>query len=154
MGYYLQRNDRHRNVTTEGQFNIFRKVERVEFDTLLFFFGIITAVGALQYIGYLAMLSTSLYGGVGNTKANKPLRLISSVVDKIPVMYAVLQMNPQMGVDQWLLVTLTAGTGGSLLSIGSAAGVAVMGVRRDIYTFSAHLKWMPAITGMSKRRKG
>ena len=145
MGYYLQRNDRHRNVTTEGQFNIFRKVERVEFDTLLFFFGIITAVGALQYIGYLAMLSTSLYGGLGNTNANIAIGIISAVIDNIPVMYAVLQMNPQMGVDQWLLVTLTAGTGGSLLSIGSAAGVAVMGVRRDIYTFSAHLKWIPAI---------
>jgi len=145
MGYYLQRNDRHRKITTEEQFNIFRKVERVEFDTLLFFFGIITAVGALQYIGYLAMLSTSLYGGLGNTNANIAIGIISAVIDNIPVMYAVLQMNPQMGIDQWLLVTLTAGTGGSLLSIGSAAGVAVMGVRRDIYTFSAHLKWIPAI---------
>jgi Na+/H+ antiporter NhaD/arsenite permease-like protein len=54
-------------------------------------------------------------------------------------------MHPAMGVDQWLLVTLTAGTGGSLLSIGSAAGVAVMGVRRDIYTFGAHIRWLPAI---------
>ena len=50
-----------------------------------------------------------------------------------------------MGLDQWLLVTLTAGVGGSLLSIGSAAGVAVMGINRENYTFLSHLKWTPVI---------
>jgi Na+/H+ antiporter NhaD/arsenite permease-like protein len=60
-------------------------------------------------------------------------------------MYAVLNMNLGMGVDQWLLVTLTAGVGGSLLSIGSAAGVAVMGINRENYTFMSHLKWTPVI---------
>ena len=145
MGFYLKKADHKRNVTTEEQFNIFRKIERVEFDTLLFFFGILTAVGALQYIGYLALLSASLYGGLGNTNANIIVGIISAVIDNIPVMYAILQMNPEMNIDQWLLVTLTAGTGGSLLSIGSAAGVAVMGVRRDTYTFIEHLKWTPVI---------
>ncbi len=145
MGYYLRRGDRQRSVTPAQQFNIFRKVERVEFDTLLFFFGIITAVGALQYAGHLALLNTSLYGDLGPTAANAAVGVLSSVVDNIPLMYAVLQMNPVMGADQWLLVTLAAGTGGSLLSIGSAAGVAVMGVRRDLYTFTAHLKWMPIV---------
>lgn len=145
MGFHLQRRDRAGNVTTENQFNIFRKVERVEFDTLLFFFGILTAVGALQYIGYLSLLSTNLYGRFGNTSANVAVGVFSAIVDNIPLMYAVLQMNPPMNLDQWLLITLTAGTGGSLLSIGSAAGVAVMGVRRDVYTFTAHLKWAPAV---------
>ena len=60
-------------------------------------------------------------------------------------MFAVLSMNPQMGLDQWLLVTLVAGVGGSLLSIGSAAGVALMGQARGIYTFFTHLKWSWAI---------
>ena len=60
-------------------------------------------------------------------------------------MYAVLKMDPTMGIDQWLLITLTAGVGGSLLSIGSAAGVAVMGVERENYNFMSHLKWAPAI---------
>lgn len=145
MGYLLQRNDRSYNVTPEDEFNIFRRVEKAEFDTLFFFFGIITAVGALQYIGYLARLNLLLYDDIGNTYANIIIGLVSAVIDNIPVMYAVLQMNPAMDVNQWLLLTLTAGTGGSLLSIGSAAGVAVIGIRRDIYTFSAHLKWMPAI---------
>ena len=50
-----------------------------------------------------------------------------------------------MPLGQWLLVTLTAGVGGSLLSIGSAAGVALMGQARGKYTFFTHLKWTPVI---------
>jgi len=60
-------------------------------------------------------------------------------------MFAVLTMMPDMSVGQWLLVTLTAGVGGSLLSIGSAAGVALMGQARGVYTFFGHLKWTPVI---------
>jgi len=60
-------------------------------------------------------------------------------------MVAILQMNPVMDEMQWLLVTLTAGVGGSLLSIGSAAGVALMGQARGKYTFFGHLKWTPVI---------
>ncbi len=70
---------------------------------------------------------------------------MSAIVDNIPVMFAVLTMNPDMSTGQWLLVTLTAGVGGSLLSIGSAAGVALMGQARGHYTFFSHLKWTPAI---------
>ena len=146
MGFYLKRyhsvND---NFEKGGSFDIFRKIRRVEFDTLLFFFGVITAVGALQYIGYLALVSDALYGGLGSTNANIIVGVFSAIVDNIPVMFAVLQMSPAMGLDQWLLITLTCGVGGSLLSIGSAAGVAVMGVQRDTYTFMEHLKWAPAI---------
>ena len=50
-----------------------------------------------------------------------------------------------MSLGQWLLVTLTAGVGGSLLSIGSAAGVALMGQARGHYTFFGHLKWTWAV---------
>jgi Na+/H+ antiporter NhaD/arsenite permease-like protein len=145
MGFYIKKKYNTGNELLDGSFDIFRKVRRVEFDTLLFFFGVITAVGALQYIGYLALVSEALYGGLGNTKANVIIGLLSAVVDNIPVMFAVLQMDPAMGLDQWLLITLTCGVGGSLLSIGSAAGVAVMGIRRDLYTFMEHLRWAPAI---------
>ncbi len=145
LGFYLKRQGSARPAVSEGQFNIFRKVERVEFDTLLFFFGVIAAVGALQYIGYLTPVNKALYGTLGNTYANILIGIFSAIVDNVPLMYAVLQMDPAMGIDQWLLVTLTAGTGGSLLSIGSAAGVAVMGIRRDVYTFGAHLRWLPVI---------
>jgi len=61
------------------------------------------------------------------------------------VMFAVLTMMPDMSMGQWLLVTLTAGVGGSMLSIGSAAGVALMCQARGRYTFFGHLKWTPVI---------
>jgi Na+/H+ antiporter NhaD/arsenite permease-like protein len=145
LGFHLKRVERHNDVPPIDRFDIFRKVERVEFDTLLFFFGIITAVGALQHVGYLALANETLYGKFGAVNANITVGVLSAIVDNIPLMYAVLQMDPSMDVNQWLLITLTAGTGGSLLSIGSAAGVAVMGVRRDVYTFMAHLRWAPAV---------
>jgi len=56
-------------------------------------------------------------------------------------MFAVLKVDPAMDVSQWLLVTLTAGVVSSRLSIGSAAGVSLMGQARGVYTFFSHLKW-------------
>lgn len=142
---YLQkmgiREDRRKDI----RFNLFKSIEGVEFDTLLFFFGVLAAVGALQYLGYLVVASELLYGKMGPTVANIAIGVFSAVLDNIPLMYAVLKMEPTMGLDQWLLITLTTGVGGSLLSVGSAAGVAVMGVDRENYTFMSHLKWAPAI---------
>ena len=86
-----------------------------------------------------------MYNQIGIFQANILIGLLSAIVDNIPVMFAVLTMDPQMNLQQWLLVTLTAGTGGSLLSIGSAAGVAMMGQARGYYTFFSHLKWSWAI---------
>ena len=123
----------------------FAQVQRVEWDTLLFFFGIIFAVGGLGVLGYLALASQALYTGLGPTPANVIIGLLSAVVDNIPLMFAVLTMDPALSPGQWLLITLTAGVGGSILSIGSAAGVALMGQARGHYTFSAHLKWSWAV---------
>lgn len=126
-------------------FNIFQQLERAEWDTLMFFYGIILSVGGLGAIGYLALGSELMYGDMGATNANILVGVLSAIIDNIPVMFAVLSMMPAMDQGQWLLVTLTAGVGGSMLSIGSAAGVAVMGQARGIYTFFAHLKWIWAI---------
>ncbi len=126
-------------------FDVFRTISRIEWDTLFFFYGVVMCVGGLGYLGYLTELSRLMYEGWGATAANVAIGLISAIVDNIPVMYAVLTMSPDMSVGQWMLVTLTAGVGGSLLSVGSAAGVALMGQARGIYTFSSHLRWTPAI---------
>ncbi len=126
-------------------FDLFRKVARAEWDTLLFFYGVILCVGGLSQFGYLASVSSFLYHDLGATVANVLVGILSAIVDNIPVMFAVLTMLPDMSHGQWLLVTLTAGVGGSLLSIGSAAGVALMGAARGTYTFGAHLKWTPVI---------
>jgi Na+/H+ antiporter NhaD/arsenite permease-like protein len=126
-------------------FDVFSRVSRAEWDTLLFFYGIVLCVGGLGFMGYLSLLSETLYGGMSATMANTVLGVVSAVIDNIPVMFAVLSMEPDMSHGQWLLITLTAGTGGSLLSIGSAAGVALMGQARGYYTFASHLKWTPVI---------
>lgn len=129
----------------DKDFDILKNVAAAEWDTLLFFFGVIFCVGGLGYIGYLETMSLTLYGDLGPTVTNIALGVISALIDNIPVMFAVISMDPEMSHGQWLLITLTAGVGGSLLSIGSAAGVALMGTARGYYTFYGHLKWTPVL---------
>ncbi len=144
---YAQRGDWKKLEQLGGvvPFDIFSRIARAEWDTLLFFYGVVMCVGGLGFMGYLALLSETLYGGWNPLWANIVLGVVSAVVDNIPVMFAVLSMAPDMSEGQWLLITLTAGVGGSLLSMGSAAGVALMGQARGIYTFAGHLRWAPVI---------
>jgi len=121
-------------------FDIYVNMQKIENDTLLFFFGILSAVGALHYVGFLNYIH-DLYGVVGATASNIGVGFLSAIVDNVPVMSAILKASPEMGLDQWMLVTMTAGIGGSLISFGSAAGVGVMGRLRGIYTFGAHMKY-------------
>lgn len=138
-----------RKMPTDA-FNIFDKVKDAEWDTLLFFYGILVSVQGLAALGYLGVASEYIYTDMqsiapslfsAHTQANTIIGILSAIIDNIPVMFAVLSMNPMLEHTQWLLVTLTAGVGGSLLSIGSAAGVAVMGKSKGKYTFIGHLKW-------------
>jgi Na+/H+ antiporter NhaD/arsenite permease-like protein len=145
LDYALQLSGRRRNPESDYTFNVFHRMAGVEWDTLLFFYGVMMCVGALGVLGYLTRASHVLYGGLGPTIANALVGIVSAVLDNIPLMYAVLTMKPDMPVGQWLLITLTTGVGGSLLSIGSAAGVALMGQARGTYTFAAHLRWAPAV---------
>lgn len=144
ISYRLKRVGQRRN-DTDMQLDGMAQIQRVEWDTLLFFFGIIFAVGGLGVLGYLRVASDFLYAGLGPTSANVIIGALSAIVDNIPLMFAVLTMDPSMSAGQWLLITLTCGVGGSLLSIGSAAGVALMGQAREAYTFSSHFKWSWAI---------
>jgi len=125
--------------STDG-FDVFVNMQKIENDTLLFFFGILSAVGALHYLGFLNYIH-DLYGLIGPTASNIGVGFLSAIVDNVPVMSAILKASPEMGLDQWMLVTMTAGVGGSLISFGSAAGVGVMGRLRGIYTFGSHMKY-------------
>ncbi len=138
-GYHLER------FKPDQSFDIFRQMREVEWDTLLFFFGVVFAVGGLRFLGFLTLASQEIYEGLGPTSANVIVGLLSAVVDNIPVMLAVLHMEPEMDLFQWQLVTLTAGVGGSLLAVGSAAGVAMLGQAREYYTSLSHLRWTPVI---------
>lgn len=135
----------HVGKNKEERLDVFALIAESEWDTLFFFFGVIFSVGGLGYIGYLEVASSLLYGELGASWANISLGIVSAVVDNIPVMFSVLSMNPDLDHFQWLLITLTTGVGGSLISIGSAAGVALMGVARGNYTFAYHLRWTPIL---------
>ncbi|MEA2092034.1 MAG: sodium:proton antiporter NhaD, partial [Campylobacterota bacterium] len=123
-------------------FKVFESIAKIENNTLMFFFGILAAVGALYFIGWLALAAVVYDPSVlGPTWSNIGVGFLSAIVDNIPVMSAVLKASPDMGLDQWMLVTLTAGVGGSMISFGSAAGVGVMGKLPGVYTFGAHMKY-------------
>ena len=139
-GYFLKT-----KYPKNNKFDIFVQTGRAEWDTLLFFYGILVSVGGLAALGYLSLISNDMYGTLGPTYANILVGFLSAIIDNIPIVYAVLTAHPEMDMGQWLLITLTAGVGGSLLSIGSAAGVALMGQARGVYTFFSHLKWSWAI---------
>jgi Na+/H+ antiporter NhaD/arsenite permease-like protein len=126
-------------------FDVFHNVSRLEWDTLLFFYGVMVSVGGLSFIGYLTVASHVLYSDLDPTIANVLIGVVSAFIDNGTIMYAVLTMAPDISEGQWLLVTLTAGVGGSLLAIGSAAGVGLLGQTKGLYTFMAHLKWAPVI---------
>lgn len=126
-------------------FDIFSKIANLEWDTLLFFYGVMVVVGGLSFIGYMGVTSEFLYDGMNPTIANIMVGFASAFVDNGTIMLAVLTMAPDMSQGQWLLVTLTAGVGGSMLAVGSAAGVGLMGQTRGVYTFTTHLKWTPVI---------
>ena len=151
FGYYLKRTySAESKISRDGSdqpFGIFKQIAQAEWDTLLFFYGVILCVAGLSKIGYLALINTTLYDGLGFTIANSLMGIISALIDNIPVMFSVIQMHDTttMDLNQWLLITLTAGVGGSLLSIGSAPGVALMGQAKGIYTFSSHLRWTGVI---------
>ena len=157
FGYYLKTTYKSSStvISREGDdqpFGVFKQIAQAEWDTLLFFYGVIMCVSGLSYIGYLELLSNAIYPSdpnqlVGFSIANSIMGILSALIDNIPVMFSVLQMHTKesMVLSQWLLITLTAGVGGSLLSIGSAPGVALMGQARGMYTFYSHLKWAPVI---------
>jgi Na+/H+ antiporter NhaD/arsenite permease-like protein len=129
----------HKRKNSANAINVYARMAHIENDTLLFFFGILSAVGALHFMGFLEYVH-NLYSLIGITTSNVSVGFISAIIDNVPVMSAILKASPEMGIDQWMLVTLTAGIGGSLISFGSAAGVGVMGRMKGIYTFSSHMK--------------
>ena len=123
---------------------LYRRMAEVENDTLLFFFGLLAAVSGLSYIGYIA-IAANIYDVMDPFWVNVIIGVVSAIIDNVPLMFAVLKANPVMDTTQWMLITLTAGIGGSLISFGSAAGVGVMGRLRGVYTVATHMKYAWAV---------
>ena len=107
-------------------------LERIDTPSILFFLGILLAVGALEKAGYLHQLAETLDDKIGNMYIiNTVIGLLSAIVDNVPLVAGAMGMYSleTYPVDSsfWTLLAYTAGTGGSVLIIGSAAGVAIMG---------------------------
>ena len=141
----FQEAERIRDERREQSFVLFDQIGRLDWDTLLFFYGAMVGIGGLGFIGYLDAISTWLYGQHSPTLANIMIGLSSAFVDNGTLMFAVLTMHPDLPLGQWLLVTLTLGVGGSLLAIGSAPGIGLLGIAKGQYSFGSHMKWFPAI---------
>lgn len=145
----LFRNLEHTDITSGvvkyQHFDLTKEVGDLDWDTLLFFYGAMMGIGGLGYIGYLDTASQLLYGQLNPTTANILIGLSSAFVDNGTLMFAVITMHPDISQGQWLLLTLTLGVGGSLLAIGSAPGIGLLGLAKGQYTFSSHMKWFPVI---------
>ena len=107
-------------------------LQRVDMSAILFFLGILLAVGALGATGILQDLAHWLDRTVGSHEMVAVIiGLVSAVVDNVPLVAAGIEMYPlPMDDPFWMLLAYCAGTGGSCLIIGSAAGVAAMGMEK------------------------
>jgi Na+/H+ antiporter NhaD/arsenite permease-like protein len=119
------------------------QLQKVEWNTLLFFIGVIGGVAAINHVGWLGYISR-LFETISPTAVNVILGMISGILDNVPVEAAALMSAPDLPASQWALNVMMVGIGGSLTVIGSAAGVVIMSLERS-YTFGAHLKFWPAI---------
>ena len=119
------------------------QLQKVEWNALLFFIGIITSVACLNHVGWLSYISR-LFEMFDPTTVNLLLGVISGIMDNVPVEAAALMSKPNLGADQWALNTLMVGIGGSLTVVGSAAGIMAMTLDRS-YSFGVHLRFLPAI---------
>jgi len=142
--FYMQHKAK-RSANSDLVLDSFAQMQRVEWDTLLFFAGVMLCISGLSQFGWLATVNNALYGNFGATSANIAVGPLSALLDNVPLVYGILEMHRQMAQGQWLLLALAAGTGGSMLSIGSSAGIALMGLAGKDYTFLKHLRWLPAI---------
>ena len=141
------------------QKRVSRMLTRIDMSTILFFLGILMAVGALQTIGALAQLGEGLnvwFDG-NHYLVTGIIGVLSSIVDNVPLVAGCMGMYPvqavgDMAVDGifWQLLAYCAGVGGSMLIIGSAAGVVVMGLEKITFGwYMKHITWIAFVGYMA-----
>ncbi len=145
FNFYLTKTEQENGAEIQKSFDIFKSIADVDWDTLLFFYGAMMIIGAVGFVGYLDLVAHFLFGEMNVSIANIMIGLSSAFIDNGTLMFAVLSMHPDISNGQWLLLTLTLGVGGSLLAIGSAPGVGLLGQIKEGYSFGFHLRCMPAI---------
>jgi len=157
-GYYLKRTHQPgertgneelpcfpRPVSAPKPFDIFERLSRVDWDTVFFLYGIAVCVGGLAQLGWTDYAAAWLFGEQSPLMASLMIGLQSAFIENVPATYLLLAMEPDFSLGNWLLATLAIGLGGSLLAIGSAPGIVLLGQSGGQYTVLRHLRWTPAI---------
>ena len=149
----------HKNKSSEFKkaVTVNAVLRKVDVPSVLFFLGILLAVAGLQTLGQLDIVAQFLQDKLGNIYAiNGTIGVLSSVVDNVPLVAAALKMYPIAEVGTyavdgtfWELLALAAGTGGSCLIIGSAAGVAAMGIEKMSFGWYLKVASLPALVGLA-----
>ncbi|MBU2880780.1 sodium:proton antiporter NhaD [Psychrosphaera sp. B3R10] len=111
--------------------NVLNYIREIEFDTLLFFLGVLLIVGILKEVGVLNQL-TKIYTAMDYSVANYILGMLSAILDNVPLTAALLKADIEMDVANWLALTYATGVGGSMLVIGSAAGIIAMSKVKEL----------------------
>jgi len=143
---------KHKNDEGKGTLSVAGALQRVDTQSILFFLGILLAISALASDGQLAALATRMDAAIGNVDIiTMTIGLSSAVVDNVPLVAAAQGMYPLTTFAQdhhfWIFLAYCAGTGGSILIIGSAAGIAVMGMQRISFGWYLKKISLPALLG-------
>lgn len=138
----------NRRRKDSNPFTIHRALKRIEMSSILFFFGILLAVAALESLGLLFNFAQWLNTSIPNEDVVViSLGIGSAVIDNVPLVAASIGMfSEPMDAELWHFIAFAAGTGGSMLIIGSAAGVAAMGMERiDFFWYVKNISWLALI---------
>ena len=140
-----------KDIEEKGNLSVNHAIRKIDTPSILFFFGILMSIAALEQVGLLKDAATYLAQTIGNIKLIAILiGLLSSVLDNVPLV-AALQSMYSLDIYPtdhyfWEFLAYTAGTGGSVLIIGSAAGVAVMGIEKiDFFWYLKNISWVALI---------
>jgi Na+/H+ antiporter NhaD/arsenite permease-like protein len=135
----------------KGVLSVNHAIQKIDTPSILFFFGILMSIASLEYVGVLPELAAFLNTTIGDINLVAiAIGLLSAVLDNVPLVAALQSMYSLEQYPQdhyfWELLAYTAGTGGSCLIIGSAAGVAVMGLEKiDFFWYLKRISWIALI---------
>ena len=140
-----------RDEDEKGVFSVNHALRKIDTPSILFFLGILLSIGVLQATGVLNNLATLMSEKIGNISAiTMSIGLLSAIVDNVPLVAAVQGMYPleqyPTGHYFWEFLAYCSGTGGSVLIIGSAAGVAAMGLEKiEFFWYLKKISWLALI---------
>ena len=150
FGYYLKitkgRQAARKGIVVGKKFDIFTKIRRIEWGTILFLYGGLLCLTGLATVGYLQIAAQGSYVDWNAMFHDNYLLIVitgfvSAMLGNIPVLHGLLSLNLDLSNQQWQMLTLAIGLGGSLLPLGSVVGILLLGQARHKYTFMGHVKW-------------